>query len=149
MINIKDIENKILNDDCMNILKQLPDKCVDLVLTDIPFGECNRQSNGIRDFDYGVADIVDFDLQELLKQLIRICKGSFYMFCGTEQVSQIRETLVDNTFSTRLMIWEKTNPVPTNGEHIWLSGIEVCVYGKLSGATFNEKCKNTILRYPM
>ncbi len=149
MLNINDLIGKIINADCMDILKQLPDKCIDLVLTDIPFGECNRKSNGIRDFDYGVADIVNFDLKELLKQIIRICKGSIYMFCGTEQVSNIRETLVDNNFSTRLMIWEKTNPVPTNGEYIWLSGIETCVYGKLTGATFNEKCKNTILRYPI
>ena len=36
-----------------------------------------------------------------------------------------------------------------NGEDIWLSGIECCVYGKLKGATFNEHCKNTILRYPI
>ena len=30
--------NKIYNDDCLNILKQLPDKCIDLVLTDPPYG---------------------------------------------------------------------------------------------------------------
>lgn len=38
MINIQDIENKIINADCMDILKELPDKCVDLVLTDPPYG---------------------------------------------------------------------------------------------------------------
>lgn len=30
--------NKIINADCMDILKQLPDKCIDLVLTDPPYG---------------------------------------------------------------------------------------------------------------
>lgn len=30
--------NKIYNDDCLNILKQLPDKSVDLLLTDPPYG---------------------------------------------------------------------------------------------------------------
>lgn len=38
MINIKEIENKIIHADCMDILKQLPDKCIDLVLTDPPYG---------------------------------------------------------------------------------------------------------------
>lgn len=33
-MNIADLENKIINADCMDILKQLPDKCIDLVLTD-------------------------------------------------------------------------------------------------------------------
>ena len=29
-MEIKDIENKIINADCIDILKQLPDKCIDL-----------------------------------------------------------------------------------------------------------------------
>ena len=29
--------NKIYNADCMDILKELPDKCIDLVLTDPPY----------------------------------------------------------------------------------------------------------------
>ena len=37
MIDIKDIENQIINADCMDILKQLPYKCIDLVLTDPPY----------------------------------------------------------------------------------------------------------------
>jgi DNA modification methylase len=37
-MEIKDLENKIINADCMDILKQLPDKCIDLVLTDPPYG---------------------------------------------------------------------------------------------------------------
>ena len=36
-----------------------------------------------------------------------------------------------------------------NGDKIWLSGVECCVYGKLSGATFNQHCKNTVFRYPV
>ena len=36
-MNIADLENKIINADCMDILKELPDKSVDLVLTDPPY----------------------------------------------------------------------------------------------------------------
>lgn len=35
-----------------------------------------------------------------------------------------------------------------NGQHIWLSGVECCVYGKRKGAVFNGHCNNTVLRYP-
>lgn len=37
-LRLEDLENKIINADCMDILRQLPDKCVDLVLTDPPYG---------------------------------------------------------------------------------------------------------------
>ena len=41
-MDISSLENKIINADCLDILKQLPDKCVDLVLTDPPYGIGNK-----------------------------------------------------------------------------------------------------------
>jgi site-specific DNA-methyltransferase (adenine-specific) len=38
MLSVSELENRIINADCLDILKQLPDKCVDLVLTDPPYG---------------------------------------------------------------------------------------------------------------
>lgn len=38
MIDIKELENKIINADCMDILKQLPDKCIDTIICDLPYG---------------------------------------------------------------------------------------------------------------
>lgn len=35
-----------------------------------------------------------------------------------------------------------------NGQHIWLSSVECCVYGKLKNATFNEHCKGSVLNFP-
>lgn len=41
--------NKIINDDCINILRELPDKCIDLVLTDPPYGINMAQNAGLSD----------------------------------------------------------------------------------------------------
>ena len=38
MLNVNEIKNKIILADSLEILKQLPDKCIDLVLTDPPYG---------------------------------------------------------------------------------------------------------------
>lgn len=37
-IEIENIINRIINADCLDILRRLPDKCVDLLLTDPPYG---------------------------------------------------------------------------------------------------------------
>jgi site-specific DNA-methyltransferase (adenine-specific) len=37
-MKIDDILNTVIHDDCLNVMKQLPDKCIDLVLTDPPYG---------------------------------------------------------------------------------------------------------------
>lgn len=133
---------------CLNLLPSITNDSVDLVVTDIPYGEVNRDSGGLRNLDKKNADKVTFDLEIFLRENIRICKGSFYIFCGIEQVSQIKKFFVKRELSVRLLIWEKTNPSPMNGEYIWLSGIECCVFAKKKGATFNESCKNTVFKYP-
>lgn len=140
--------NKLINIDCIKYMNQLEDNFADLTLTDIPYDEVNRKSNGLRNLDKDKADEITFDLDLFVEEVVRITKGSIYIFCGIEQVSTIRKLLVDNKLSTRLCIWEKTNPSPMNGQHMWLSGVECCVYAKKPKATFNEHCKNTVWRYP-
>ena len=142
------LPNSIINDDCIRIMSEMPDKFVDMVLTDIPYNEVNRKSNGLRNLDKGDADTLSFDIDEFINLCIKKCRGSIYIWCGTEQVSLLRKTMVDNKMSTRLVIWEKSNPSPMNGDNIWLSGVECCVYGKFPNATFNGHCLNTVLRFP-
>lgn len=74
--------NKIYNDDCMNILKQLPDKSIDLVLTDPPYGlgidgqkECfcsnpkhNRKKHDKRNWDKEIPK------KEVFNHIFRVSK---------------------------------------------------------------------------
>lgn len=135
--------------DCLEVMKSIPDGSVDLALTDIPYGVINRESNGLRSLDKGKADDETFNLADLIEELVRVCSGSVYIFCSTEQVSEIRSTLITHGLTTRLGIWEKSNPSPMNGQHVWLSSVETCVFGKKRGAVFNEHCKGTVWRHPV
>ncbi len=143
-----DFVNKIIHNDCMNVFPFIPDRSIDLVLTDIPYNEVSRKSNGLRQLDKGKADLLDFNLELFLEQVVRITKGSIYIFCGIEQVSFIRRSLVDFGLSTRHCIYEKTNPSPMNGQHLWLSSIENCIFAKNKNATFNAHCKSAVWRFP-
>lgn len=59
-MNIADLENKIINADCMDILKQLPDKCVDLVLIDPPYGINIEKMNFTKNTKGGVCKRNDY-----------------------------------------------------------------------------------------
>ena len=139
----------LYNDDCSKILPTLEDRSVDMVLTDIPYNEVNRTSSGLRELNKGLADEITFDLEFVIKEALRVAKGSLYIFCGISQVSAIREYFSQGGLSTRLLVWEKTNPSPMNGDKIWLSGVECCVFGRRPNATFNRHCKNTVFRFPI
>lgn len=133
--------------DAIQLMRKLSDNSVDLFLTDIPYEKVNKKSNGLRILDKKEANAKTFNLKTFLKQSLRITKGSGYIFCGKEQVSKIFEFFDSNHLTTRLMIWEKTNPLPMNSKYTWLSGIETFIFFKKSGATFNERYKNSVIRY--
>lgn len=142
--------NNCYNIDCMEGMRLMKEQGVkaDCLLTDLPYGEVNRKSNGLRMLDKAKADRPTFDLMVYLDSVIQVVKGNFLIFCGTEQVSVIRKFFVAHDMITRLLIWEKTNPSPMNGQTVYLSGIECCVYAKARGGVFNGFCKNTVFRYP-
>ena len=45
------IEMKIYNGDCLDVMKNIPDKSVDLVLCDLPYGTTNCSWDVIIPFD--------------------------------------------------------------------------------------------------
>ena len=79
-MNIKDLENRIINDDCLNILKQLPDKCIDLVLTDPSYGINISNNIGRRKGDkHSNYKKCDWDNEapkkEVFNEIIRVSKN--------------------------------------------------------------------------
>ena len=133
----------IYHGDCREVLPTLPE--VDLVLTDIPYGEVNRESGGLRSLDKGAADIITVPTEHL-PPLLRA--PSVYVFCGTEQVSDLRKGFVFFGMTIRLCIWEKTNPSPMNGQYLWLSSLEACVFARTKKAYFSENCASAVWRGP-
>mgnify|MGYP003653338612 CR=1 FL=1 len=126
----------------------IPDNSVDMILCDLPYGEVNKKSGGLRLLDKGIADICTIDLQKLIFEFNRICTGTMYTFCGTEQISNIVSHFKSCGMTTRVCVWEKTNPSPMNGTRLWLSGLEFCVFARKPSATFNEHCKKALWQAP-
>lgn len=141
--------NNLYNMDCMEGMKQMLENSVDFTLTDIPYNAVNRDSNGLRNLDKGNADVMTFELIEFLNELYRVSKNSICIFCGKEQFSEIYEYFANKKGTVRPIIWRKTNPSPMNGQYIYLSGVEMGVWFKKSGAkVFNAHCKNSVFNYP-
>jgi len=144
-MEIKDIENKILNADCMDILKQLPDKCIDLVLTDPPYvvdnhggtksplaKRCAKVRDTIDDFTK------DFDFYDVSSELLRVCKyANIVMFCSKQQVSRTMSFFGQKGFQVNLCVWDKTNPAPL-GNNKLINNLEYIVIARESGAYFNN-----------
>ena len=139
---------EVLHIDAIELLQALDANKVDLLLTDIPYEHVNKSSNGLRNLNKGDANTKTFELPVFLDEVYRVTKGSGYIFCGKEQISEIFDFFNKKGVTTRLMIWEKTNPSPMNCQYTWMSGIESFIYFKKPKATFNEHYKNSVVRFP-
>lgn len=75
MINVEEITNKIICADCMDILKQLPDKSIDLVLTDPPY---NIGQDGGKGWD----NINDYEIfiKQVFSEVQRVSKRQIFFF---------------------------------------------------------------------
>lgn len=111
--------DKIYLGDCLEGLRSLPDKCIDLIVTDPPFelsnatgagafGRSNRTYHAeIDHLQSGISDVV-------LNEMVRVCKKpNMYIFCSKDQLLQFLNFAVSHKLSYDLLCWHKTNPVPT------------------------------------
>lgn len=99
MINIKDIENKIINADCLDVLKELPDKCVDLILTDPPYGINIEKMNFTNSTKGGVCERKDYSncftdnklSKEFFEEMKRVSKNQI-IFGGNYYSEYLQST---------------------------------------------------------
>ena len=147
MIDINKIENYILiNDDCFNALKKIPDNSIDLILTDPPYNIAQYSTGNIkfdwrmdRNNDLAEWDLVDFRPELLLSEFKRILapKGNIFIFCSYNMIGEYHKVF-DPEFDTfQFMVWHKTNPVPNFRKSSFLNSCEliVCCWNK--GHTWN------------
>ena len=146
---VKINKNTLYNGDCIKMMDDMKDSYVDLTLTDIPYGVVNRDDNGLRNLDKGNADVKTFELKEFLDKVYRITRGTIIIFCSKEQMSFIHGYFHNKKKGTvRQGVWQKSNPMPSNGQYVYLSGIENFIWFRKPKATFNAHCKNTVFKHP-
>lgn len=124
--------------DCLEIMAEMPDGCVDAVVTDIPYN-CSQVSSGLRKLDYGDWD-KGFDFRPAVAAFLRLSRGTICSWCGNTQLSGILEALKAADMLCRALVWTKPNPTVLNGDKLYLPGFELCAYGKRRRSTFNAHC---------
>lgn len=148
---------KLLCGDYNNRLQDVPENSVDLILVDPPYvldthgGTQNEDlkrsihNNHIKSISHGFEYSVFNKCIPLMRAVNILC------FCSNKQVSSLMSYFEGFGYSTTLLCWHKTNPIPfANGKH--LSDSEFIVYARGKGAHFNNSVpvrqKTKILSYP-
>lgn len=149
-------EIKLYNDDCINVLKNIKDKTIDLICTDIPYelhkhggtnSELAKRSARMRDSIDFMAYGIDYD--SVFSEFIRVCKiPNMIIFCSNLQVGKIISFFSEKGLKTDVLVWEKSNPAPLCNNN-YLSDLEYIIYVYDKERPFNndapfefkKKCK--------
>ncbi|NLI90372.1 MAG: site-specific DNA-methyltransferase [Epulopiscium sp.] len=142
---------KLYNEDCLKVLKTIPDNSIDLILTDPPYNIA-KYSTGNIDLPNRSAlnnNIANWDLEELdpqnfLHDFKRILKptGNIFIFTSYNMIGKWHDSF-DSEFDTfQFFIWHKTNPAPKIYKNGFLNSCEMiaCMWNK--GHTWNFTKQN-------
>ena len=138
--------NKIHCVDCYEAIKQLPDKSIDLIITDPPY-EINHTTGGGMLVDKGIRgmfdDLVENDLcvginNEILNEFMRVMKKpNIYIWCNKVLIPKLIDFFViKNGLTFDIISWHKTNALPFCGSK-YLTDTEYCLYFKDYGVRLN------------
>ena len=150
--------------DYSTFLEKMEEDSVDLFLTDPPYsisrktGFSSLGKNSVERFavnmDFGEWDHNEIDISKLAQQMHRTLKrgGSAIVFYDLWKFNYLADAMKNAGFKMlRLIIWEKSNPVPLNSKRNYLTNSrEVAVLGVKGGKpTFNGEYDNGVYRYPI
>lgn len=123
--------------DCYKLIKDIPDKSIDLVYTDIPY---EYESGGKGGNSFIITDKVKETYHEKINQfaygidysifdeLCRVMKYIYiYIWCSRDQILDITKYFVEKKgCRVNYLVWCKTNPTPFTND-MWLPDIEYCL----------------------
>lgn len=123
--------------DAYKLIKEIPDKSVDLIVTDPPyeFGSRIHESGILKGRHNNYCDEIsgnnlDKGINiEILDEFVRVLKKiNCYIWCNKEQIYNYLTYFVkERKCNYEFIIWAKENPIPFCGGH-YLKDKEYCLY---------------------
>ena len=137
--------NKIYCEDSYEAIKDIPDKSVDCVYTDIPYlyesggGGSSALAQRIEKIQHkdlvGITDGIDY---EILDEFVRVSKRiNIFIWCSKLQIPHILNYFNDKGCNYEILVWAKTNPTPQTN-NVWLPDLEYCLYFREKGVKLND-----------
>ena len=144
-MKFEDMINTITLGDSYKLIKDIPDKSIDCIYTDIPYlfadggsstSPLSQRIKKLKQQDLaGIIKGIDYSI---LKEFIRVLKKvNCFMWCSKEQILEIMNFFKSNNCMYEILTWNKTNPTPMTN-NTFLPDIEYCLYFRETGVKLND-----------
>ena len=128
--DISELKDKVLQGDCLDLMRYIPDKSIDMILCDLPYGTTQNKWDSL------------IDLSELWKEYSRVVKPNGAIVLTSQGIFTAKLILSNEKDFKYKIIWEKSKPTNfLNAKKQPLRKYEdVCVFYKKQ-PTYNPQMK--------
>lgn len=133
--------------DCLEVLKDIPDKSIDLIVTDPPY-KFENQGGGFYAKNTSTKRMYLDNLKKIKccefkpKEFLELIKPKMkkfygYFFCNKSLVQEYIEFAKDNKYQFDILVMAKSNPIPAYNNH-HLSDLEYIIMIREKGTYFSK-----------
>ena len=128
----------LLHGNCLELMKDIPDKSIDLVVTDPPY-KIETSGGGLytqpdKQYIKELNSMKDGFDPLILDEMCRVMKKTnIYFFCSQKQIMQLLDYFVTKRkCNWNIISWHKTNPIPACGNK-YLTDTEFILFFREKG----------------
>ena len=147
---IKTDRYELYNGDCLEVMKSIPDKSIDLVVIDPPY-EIKTMNGGWtigkRKYKDEVSVMIDGFSEEILNLLCtKMKKINIYIYCSKLQLPKLLNYFINKKCNYEILTYHKTNPTPLCG-NTYLPDTEYVVFAREKGVKIYGEYKTKFKYY--
>jgi site-specific DNA-methyltransferase (adenine-specific) len=152
VLGIHDKVATLRKGDCFDLLKNLPDKSVDLIVTDPPYdlvqrgtvtsGHWEKTQRKVYDQLKKHQDLTQgYDIRLFGEEVSRVMKRmNIYIWCNKKQIPEYLACYhYKRGYNFEVLFWQKTNAMPLYNRH-YMNDVEYCLYFWERGAYIQPAC---------
>ena len=128
--------NEVYNMDCMDAIKLLEDKSIDLVVMDPPYLLNLTKVKKTSSFNNYANELIGlkdgFDLKALDLLIPKMKKINMYIYCSKRQVKDLIEYFTSKDCNYEILTWHKQNPSPLINNN-YLPDTEYVIFAREKG----------------
>jgi site-specific DNA-methyltransferase (adenine-specific) len=150
---VANISENIKQGDCLQILESLADGCIDIVLTDPPYGISYKSNRSIYDDSITKRGLMNDSKKDAFDLLDKVCEvllrktaenSHLYFFCSWAVFSSF-EQIISKYFTIKTpIVWDKGNKGSGDLENDWGNQTEIAIYCVKGKKLINTRRGNII-----
>ena len=147
---IKTDRYELYKGDCLEVMKSIPDKSIDLVIIDPPYEIKTMKGGwtiGKRKYKDEVSVMIDGFSEEILNLLCtKMKKINIYIYCSKLQLPKLLNYFINKKCNYEILTYHKTNPTPLCG-NTYLPDTEYVVFAREKGVKIYGEYKTKFKYY--